>query len=82
MMPLAAPPSRRRVDLPAGEAEEVTYSAEMNLPAGAAQPLTFMQYVLVERQFAYIITLTTKAELAEKYTPIFQQIGQNFRLRK
>ncbi len=82
MMPLAAPPSRRRVDLPAGEAEEVTYSAQMNMPTGEAEPLTFMQYVLVQGSFAYIITLTTKADLAEKYTPISQKIGQNFRLLK
>jgi hypothetical protein len=74
------PISHQRVNIAAGEAEQMRYGMEMAAPDGQTVTMALTQYLVVEGKDAYVITLTTRADWAEKYAPIFEQIGQSFRL--
>ena len=74
------PVTHRRVTLSNVEAEEIKY--EMNLTVGRAAPVPFriVQYIIVDGSTAYVISLSCPVELDAAYAPVFEKIGQSFRL--
>jgi hypothetical protein len=52
----------------------------MTLQPGQAVTTATTQYVMLAGKTVYVITLTTRDDLAEQYRPIFEEIGQSFRL--
>ena len=77
---VVAPVKHNTVMLKAGEGEELQYQLTVNLPGGKTTTAAITQYVFIEGKDAYVITLTTRASQAEKYAPIFAEIGKSFRL--
>ena len=76
------PVSHQRVKLDGVEAEELRYRISLNSPTGGVATLAVTQYLVVSGKDAYVVTLTTTADLAEKYAPTFERMGQRFRLTK
>jgi len=72
------PIAHRRMTLTAGEGEKLQYRV-----SGSSEPvqtLAITQFLLSKGKDAYTVTLTTTADQAEKYAPIFEKIGQSFRV--
>jgi predicted secreted protein len=69
-----------RVSLTNLEAEEIKYAAEYVSAAGDPVPVMLTQYLALEGDTAYIITLATPTELADGYSPVFEYIGRSFQL--
>jgi hypothetical protein len=67
-----------RVELGGREADKLIYTAEMGGLTGAAS-MQFTQYLTMDANTAYILTLTTPAELAEGYEPVFERIAESVR---
>jgi hypothetical protein len=65
------------VDLPAGEAQHVTYEHQR---AGADQPLAVVHYVLVEEGVGYTLTYTTPAAGLEDRLAEFERSAGSFRI--
>jgi hypothetical protein len=76
------PVKHKTVQIMAGEAEELKYLLRTNTPNGQAIKVAITQYAFLDDKTAYIITLTTIADQAAKYAPIFAEIGRSFRLLK
>jgi hypothetical protein len=70
----------RRIDLPAGEAAQLQYRMRTTLPAGDEIDMMLAQYIVVDGEVAYIISLGGRAQDAEKNTPIFDQIARSVRI--
>jgi hypothetical protein len=77
---VVTPISHQRVDLVAGEAEQIRY--EMNFINSGGEPTTLavIQHLLVHGERAYTITFTTRADQAEEYAPIIEEIVQSFQI--
>jgi len=80
MSSVVKPVQQRRVQLAAGEAEELSYAMNMVAPSGAALALWTDQYLFLQGKAVYVITCTTSQETAPKYTEVFANIGRSFRL--
>jgi hypothetical protein len=78
MANVVKPVSHRRVNLVAGEGEELQYRMNMALPTGETIAVSITQYAVIKGQDAYVVTLATTADQAERYAPIFEKIGQSF----
>lgn len=70
----------RQIELPAGEAAQLQYRMRMALPAGAEMDVMLAQYLVVDGEVAYVISLGGRAQDAETNTPIFDQIARSFRI--
>jgi hypothetical protein len=66
-----------RVELGGREADKLNYTAEMSSLTGAAS-MQFTQYLTLDANTAYVLTLTTPAELAEGYETVFEEIAASF----
>ncbi|MBI3329559.1 MAG: DUF4124 domain-containing protein [Nitrospinae bacterium] len=75
---VAKPISHRRVNLTGSEGEKVQYRVSGSTDPAPAMAIT--QFLLSKGQDVYTVTLTTTADQAEKYAPIFEKIGQSFRV--
>jgi hypothetical protein len=73
------PVAQRRVQLSAGDAEEVRYAAELRHPDGKKVISAVTQYLIVKGRDIYIVSLNTTKEHEERYFPIFEAIGKSFR---
>jgi hypothetical protein len=65
------PVSRRRVNLPAGDAEQV----EFRIGSG-----TIVEYWLLRGTDGYRIVFAVRTDRAPKYRPVFEKIGETFRI--
>lgn len=74
------PIAHRRVQLMAGEGEELQYRMKITGSDGQVITIAVTQYIIVAGQTAYGIALATTSGQAEKYAPSFAKIGQSFRL--
>lgn len=74
------PITHSRVRLEAGDAEKVEYSWSMTSVGNETVQLAVAQYLLVRGKTAYILTMTTTADQAAKYKPLFEQIAGSFRI--
>jgi predicted DsbA family dithiol-disulfide isomerase len=72
------PVNERRVNVQAGEAEEMSFNVNLTDDSGQTVTLSVVQYLLVRKYDLWVVTLTTTISQADKYEPIFQQIGQSF----
>lgn len=72
--------SQRRVNLSTGEAVELKYRMEMQVPYGGTVTIAVTQYAFIRGEDAYVITLGTTEDQVETYAPLFEKIAQSFRL--
>jgi len=82
MANVVKPISHRRVNLVAGEGEKLWYRMNMTMPTGQVLTVAITQYLVIKGEDAYVVTLATTADQAPKCAPIFEKIGQSFRLAK
>jgi hypothetical protein len=56
----------------------------MGMTIGGAEPLPFkmVQYIVLDGSTVYVITLGCPVALDAAYAPVFERIGQSFRLIK
>ncbi|MBM3131160.1 MAG: hypothetical protein FJ009_21365 [Chloroflexi bacterium] len=66
--------TRRRVKLPAGDAEEIRYAAAMAITGAEKTQMALTQYLLVRNQQGYVLSFTTDPKLDAKYFPLFEKI--------
>jgi hypothetical protein len=66
-------PTHRRVTLPVGEAEEISF-ADSGDP-----PVRRITYLLVQYDAFWYITMGSEAEFADSYESIFETVPQTFR---
>jgi len=79
MSNLEKKPTHRRIKIKAGEAEEFSYT--MKVKSGKQTiAVSFSQYVIVNQNDLFIITLATIQNQAAKYAPTFKQIIESFQL--
>jgi len=76
----SVPVVHQRVDLFNVEAEEFKYKMTMAGAVGKTVSSQVVQYLLVDGQIAYVITLVCPAGLADSYVNTFTQVGKSFRL--
>lgn len=69
--------ARRRVRLPAGDAEEIRYSATMAISSTEKIQMALTQYLLMRHQQGYVLTFTTVPALDAKYFPTFEKIARS-----
>jgi hypothetical protein len=74
------PITHRRVALSNVEAEEFKYGMELVGLTGTPVSVMLTQYLALEGSTVYNITLATPLELYDTYAPLFEEIGQTFRL--
>lgn len=76
----SVPVAHQRVDLFNVEAEEFKYKMTMAGAMGKTVSSQIVQYLLVDGQIAYVITLVSPISLADTYVDTFTQVGKSFRL--
>jgi hypothetical protein len=62
------------------EAEEIKYAVGFAGPNGDMIQVMITHYLVVDGSTAYVITLSTSAELADEYATTFEEIGRSFRV--
>jgi hypothetical protein len=60
--------------VPAGKAAVIRYQWNLTLPGGGETLISVTQYLVVGERRPFIVSLTSTAEQADEYEPIFQQI--------
>jgi len=80
MSSVAQPVQEHRVNLMGGEGRELQYRIRLAKSPDQVLELFVVQYTLLVDSNAYVVVLSTMADQAEKYRPIFERIGQGFRL--
>jgi hypothetical protein len=76
----AGPVDHRRVSLPGGPAEKISYPSEFTFATGK-QTLRTLQYAFARDDRGYVITFTTLPTRAEKYEATFTRSARSFRIR-
>ena len=69
----------RRMNLMAGEGEEMRWRIQVNDAQGQPVTLALMQYVVIKNNLAYVVTLGTTEGQIQEYAPLFEKIGESFR---
>jgi hypothetical protein len=76
---ISKPISHERVKVGAGECELLRFKVTVPLP-GTNQVTAVTQYVFISSNGVYIVSMNTTINREDHYGPIFEKIGQTFRL--
>jgi hypothetical protein len=70
--------TRRRVKYPAGEAEELRYTAAMAISGTEKTQMAVAQYLMLRNREGYVLTFTTVPALDTRYFPTFEKIARSW----
>jgi len=76
---IAKPVTHERQTLASGERERLHYYLSRRSSKGDSKALANMQYVMVDGNNCYIVTMTTLRDQEDKYAKTFDGIGRSFR---
>jgi len=68
----------RRVKYPAGEAEELRYTAAMAISGTEKTQMAVAQYLMLRNREGYVLTFTTVPALDTRYFPTFEKIARSW----
>ena len=69
--------THQRIKFPAGEAEELRYTAAMAITGTAKTPMALTQYLILHNREGYVLSFTTDPKLDAKYFPTFEKIAKS-----
>ena len=69
--------THQRIKFPAGETEELRYTAAMAITGTAKTQMALTQYLILHNREGYVLTFTTDPKLDAKYFPTFEKIAKS-----
>jgi hypothetical protein len=79
---IVGPVQHERVKLKAGEAERLQTTQKLTLPSGDELSLDAIQYIFVQGDSLYVLSLVAPTEYATNYTEAFGLIADSFQFVK
>lgn len=79
MAMVSKPIAHRRMQFPAGEAEEIRYTLSMVNASKQTIKVSTTQYLFLNGREVYMLTFSTAPSLETKNLPIFEKIAKTFR---
>jgi len=77
---IMAGPDTQPVELPAGPAVEIRYTAGLTMPDASAATITFLTYLIVNDSDVGIVTFVVAANQFSQHAPQLQKIAGTFRM--
>lgn len=77
-----SPIATRMVRVKSGDAAQLRYRLTLKMAAGGDAEIAIVQYMVVDSANLYVVSMGTLQTYAEKYLPLFQQIGESLEIVK
>jgi hypothetical protein len=74
------PVGRKRVRLPAGQAERIDVVLPMDIPGSGRNRVAVTSYLLARGEALYVVSVTSWADEVARYQPTFERVAQSSRL--